>query len=47
MEQDLFGTVALPYYAIMDADGKPVATFPGLTRNKAEFIDFLSKGKQN
>jgi thiol:disulfide interchange protein DsbD len=47
LEQDLFGTVALPYYAIMDADGKPVAAFPGLTRSSAEFIDFLNKGKQN
>jgi thiol:disulfide interchange protein len=47
MEQDLFGTVALPYYAIMDADGKPIATFPGLTRSPKEFIDFLKKGKQN
>jgi thiol:disulfide interchange protein DsbD len=47
MEQDLFGTVALPFYAIMDSNGKLVATFPGLTRNKTEFIDFLNKGKQN
>jgi thiol:disulfide interchange protein len=41
MEQDMFGTVALPYYAVLDADGKAVATFPGLTRNTAEFINFL------
>jgi thiol:disulfide interchange protein len=43
MEQDMFGTVALPYYAIFDADGKAIATFPGLTRNTAEFVDFLKK----
>ena len=43
MEQDMFGTVALPYYAIFDADGKAVSTFPGLTRNTAEFVDFLKK----
>ena len=32
MQQERFGTVALPYYAILRADGSPVATFPGLTR---------------
>ena len=47
MEQDMFGTVALPFYAIIDGDGKPKATFPGLTRNTAEFVDFLKKGQQN
>ena len=36
-----FGTVALPLYAIMTADGRPLATFPGLTRNPAEFVAFL------
>lgn len=41
MEQDMFGTVALPYYAVMDADGKPISTFPGLTRNTDEFVEFL------
>jgi thiol:disulfide interchange protein DsbD len=46
-EQDLFGTVALPYYAIIDAETKPIAAFPGLTRSTGEFIDFLNKGKQN
>ena len=38
-----FQTVALPYYAILDGDGKTVSTFPGLTRNTQEFIDFLEK----
>ena len=47
MEQDMFGTVALPFYAIIDGDGKPKATFPGLTRNTVEFVDFLKKGQQN
>lgn len=47
LEQDMFGTVALPYYAIVDANGKTVATFPGLTRDKQEFIDFLKKGLKN
>jgi thiol:disulfide interchange protein DsbD len=47
MEQDLFGTVALPYYAVVDADGATIATFPGLTRDKQEFIDFLRKAQKN
>lgn len=45
MEQEMFGTVALPFYAIVDADGKTIATFPGLTRNSAEFVEFLKKGQ--
>jgi thiol:disulfide interchange protein len=45
MEQEMFGTVALPFYAIVDADGKTIATFPGLTRNAQEFVDFLKKGQ--
>ncbi len=47
MEQDMFGTVALPFYAIMDGDGKVVATFPGLTRNVGDFVDFLQKRVKN
>ena len=47
MKQYHCGTAALPFYAIMDANGKPVATFPGLTRSPSEFIDFLRKGLQN
>jgi thiol:disulfide interchange protein len=45
MEQEMFGTVALPFYAIVDGDGKTIATFPGLTRNAQEFVDFLKKGQ--
>jgi thiol:disulfide interchange protein DsbD len=47
LEQDKFGTVALPLYAILDGDGKTIATFPGLTRNVQEFVDFLKKGQEN
>jgi len=46
-EQDTFGTVALPFYAVVNADGKPVAAFPGLTRSRDEFIDFLRKAQEN
>lgn len=46
-QEKTFQTVALPFYAILDADGKPLATFPGLTRNQQEFIDFLQKAGKN
>jgi thiol:disulfide interchange protein DsbD len=44
MQQEMFKTVALPYYAILDADGNPIVTYPGLTRDPAEFVSFLRKG---
>ena len=44
LQQAMFKTVALPYYAILEADGSPVATYPGLTRDPAEFVAFLRKG---
>jgi thiol:disulfide interchange protein len=40
-QEQTFMTVALPFYAILDADGKTVSTFPGLTRNVPEFVQFL------
>ncbi len=43
-QEQLFQTVAIPYYAVFDADEKVIATFPGLTRNAAEFLAFLRKG---
>jgi thiol:disulfide interchange protein DsbD len=42
-QEKTFQTVALPFYAIMDGDGKTIATFAGLTRNTQEFVDFLQK----
>ncbi len=47
MEQEMFGTVALPFYAVVDANGKIISSFPGLTRNAAEYIDFLQKAQEN
>jgi thiol:disulfide interchange protein len=41
LEEKKFETVAIPYYAILDADEHVIATFPGLTRNAAEFANFL------
>ena len=47
MEQERFGTVALPFYAVVDGDGKTIASFPGLTRNVPEFVEFLRKAQDN
>jgi thiol:disulfide interchange protein len=44
LEESKFGTVAIPYYAIVDPDEKVIATFPGLTRDTLEFVAFLHKG---
>jgi thiol:disulfide interchange protein DsbD len=41
-EEKNFGTIAIPYYAIFDGDGKVLATFPSLTRNPQEFLAFLN-----
>lgn len=46
MERRLFGTVALPYYAVFRPDGQPVVAFGGLTRNAEEFTAFLKQGLQ-
>jgi thiol:disulfide interchange protein len=42
LEDEKFSTVAIPFYAVMDADRKVIATFPQLTRNPKEFLSFLS-----
>jgi thiol:disulfide interchange protein DsbD len=43
MQEQRFGTVALPLYAIISPTGRILATFEGLTRNEQEFITFLQK----
>jgi thiol:disulfide interchange protein DsbD len=43
VENDKFGTVSMPFYALVDADEHVVATFPGSTRNVQEFLAFLKK----
>jgi thiol:disulfide interchange protein DsbD len=43
-ERERFGTIALPYYAIISPEDETLATFPGLTRDEREFIKFLEKG---
>jgi thiol:disulfide interchange protein DsbD len=44
MQETRFKTVALPLYVILDPQGNEVAQFPGLTRNKQEFLNFLQTG---
>jgi thiol:disulfide interchange protein DsbD len=44
LEQERYQTIALPFYAIVAPDDTTIATFPGLTRNPQEFIEFLEKG---
>ncbi|MBI4445553.1 MAG: thioredoxin family protein [Acidobacteria bacterium] len=43
-EQTRFGTIALPLYAVMSPEDEILSTFPGLTRNKEEFVSFLENG---
>lgn len=44
-QEETFKTVALPFYAVLDADGRPVATFPGLTRDIGAFVSFLQTSR--
>ena len=44
LQLDRFGTVAIPYYAIVRPDETIVAEFPGRTRNVEEFRHFLNPG---
>ena len=45
MQQEKFGTVALPLYAVVNGNGNPLTTFPGLTRDEGEFVSFLKAGQ--
>jgi len=45
MEKDRFGTVALPFYAILTPDGKALGSFPGLTRKPEQFMSFLTSAQ--
>ena len=44
LQETQFGTVALPLYVVVGPDGKELAQFAGLTRDKAEFLGFLQSG---
>ncbi len=47
IEENRFNTIALPYYVIVSPDDKPLATFPGFTRNVDDFKSFLLLQKQS
>lgn len=42
MQEDLFQTVGIPYYAVFNTDQKVVSSFPGLTKDVNEFAGFLN-----
>jgi thiol:disulfide interchange protein len=44
LQRDTFGTVALPYYAVLTPRGVPVVAFGGLTRSTQVFVSFLQRG---
>ena len=44
LQRDTFGTVALPYYAVLSPQGTPVVAFGGLTRDADHFVSFLQRG---
>ena len=46
LQEKTFNTVAIPYYALMDGDGRVIASFPGLTRDTKEFLTFLTTRPQ-
>ena len=41
LEESRFGTVAIPLYAILDAEGNTIASSAGLTRDVAQYTAFL------
>ncbi|MFQ6606520.1 MAG: protein-disulfide reductase DsbD family protein [Fidelibacterota bacterium] len=43
-EIDRFGTAALPFYVILSPEDEVLVTFPGMTRDVEEFLDFLDQG---
>lgn len=46
LQQEKYKTVALPFYAVEGPDGSPLATFPGLTRDPAQFVAFLQRASE-
>ena len=45
LQESKFGTIAIPFYAILDPNEKVIATFPQVTRNAQEFLAFLQQGE--
>lgn len=44
-QEEQFGTVALPLYAVIEPDGEVRGTLSGLTRNPTEFVAFLQRAR--
>lgn len=44
LQEKNFGTVALPLYVVIGPDGHELSKFPGLTRDKMEFVRFIEEG---
>jgi len=43
-EIERFGTAALPFYVILSPYDEVITTFPGMTRDLENFLDFLDNG---
>jgi thiol:disulfide interchange protein len=46
-QEQKFGSIALPYYALIDKDENILGSFMGMTREKEEFLDFLYLKNKN
>ena len=44
-QETRFGTIALPFYVVLDNNDNLISTFPGLSRDVNQFIAFLEKSK--
>jgi len=44
LQQSRFGTVAIPFYAVLSPQEEVLGTFAGLTRDAGEFLAFLRAG---
>jgi thiol:disulfide interchange protein len=40
-QEQRFGTIALPFYVVIDQNDKVIQTFPGMTRKPEDFVSFL------
>ena len=47
LQLDKFKTAAIPFYAIVDADERVIATFPGRTGDASEFLAFVSEASSS
>jgi thiol:disulfide interchange protein DsbD len=45
LQNTKFATIAIPFYVLMDADERVIATFPRLTKDVGEFVAFLRSGQ--